>query len=246
MNLVIDIGNTRVKLALFEKEIMVAFAQNEELTIGWLEDFINTYVNGTSSFTTIISSVAEEPDSIVKWLETQGKVIHLSQNIKVPLDIQYKSPETLGSDRLAGAVAAWNHYGPGNILVFQAGSCLTHEFLSKEGGFMGGAISPGMGMRFKSLHTFTSRLPLISHQEIRLLTGRTTEESILSGVINGMAAEIDGTINCYRDKYVELKVILTGGDLNYFDKRLKNSIFAHPNLVLDGLNLILRFNESIP
>lgn len=246
MNLIIDIGNTRVKLALYDGEKQVAIAHNANLSIAFLSDFINSNTVAKKPLSTAISSVAAEPAAIIDWLTSYGKVVQLKPDTPVPLSISYQTPESLGTDRLAGSVAAWIKYAPANILVIQAGSCLTYEFITKQGEFIGGAISPGMEMRFKALHTFTGRLPLITHQEIGLLTGRTTEESILSGVINGMSAEIDETINRYKDKYIDLKVVLTGGDLIYFDKRLKNSIFAHPNLVLDGLNLILRFNESIP
>jgi type III pantothenate kinase len=131
-----------------------------------------------------------------------------------------------------------------NVLIIQTGTCITYEFVSGEGEYSGGSISPGIDMRLKSMNTFTAKLPLVKKQEIDYLIGKTTKESILSGVINGCIAEIDGIIDQYRKKFSELKVVAGGGDIFFFDKKLKNRIFATENLVLKGLNEILKFNNA--
>jgi len=246
MNLAIDVGNTRVKVAVFEDETLISVTTEPTLSIGRLTEIIGRHANLKRPINTIISSVAERYEAETQWLQQYGNVMHFTPASPVPLAVAYHTPETLGSDRLAAAVAAWHHHHGQNLLVFQLGSCLTHEFITLTGHYAGGGISPGMEMRLTALHTFTGRLPLITYRPFDFLAGQTTEESILSGVINGMTVEIDGFIDRYREKYGSVEVVLTGGDLIYFDKRLKNSIFAHPNLVLEGLNIILGFNESTP
>lgn len=246
MNIVIDKGNTLTKVALYEERRMIwfeAFPQLEIKHINWL---VNEYQLHHSRNHTIISSVTTDDRLLTDKLLEVGTVTRVEPSTPIPLKVNYKTPTTLGTDRLAAAVGAADRYPGKNILVFQVGSCLTHEWIVGGSEYEGGGISPGLTMRFKALHTFTERLPLLSYREAPSLAGKTTEESILAGVINGMASEIDGTIDRYKEKYTELTVVLTGGDTNYFDKRLKNSIFALPNLVLEGLNIILRFNDNLP
>ena len=131
-----------------------------------------------------------------------------------------------------------------NVLIISAGTALTFDFVNDRGEYLGGSISPGMEMRFNALHTFTDKLPLLSYQEPAELIGSTTRQSILSGVINGIICEIEGISRCYLEKYPGLKIILSGGDLNYFVKPLKISIFAVSNIVTLGLNIVLEFNKS--
>jgi type III pantothenate kinase len=130
------------------------------------------------------------------------------------------------------------------VLVINLGTCITYDFIDDTGTYFGGAIAPGLHMRFKALNTFTGKLPLIDHRDIDFLIGQTTEESILSGVINGMTAEIEGIAEKYLEKWPGLRIILSGGDLNNFVNRLKISTFAHPNIVITGLQKILDFNVS--
>jgi type III pantothenate kinase len=148
----------------------------------------------------------------------------------------------LENDRLAAAIAGATLYPGSNVLVIQAGTCITYEFINAQGEYIGGAISPGIQMRYKAMNTFTGKLPLIEHKKFDGLIGQTTEESILSGVNNGILAEVDGIINAYKSQYPDLTIILSGGDADFFVKQLKNSIFAVPNIVLKGLNIILDFN----
>ena len=131
-----------------------------------------------------------------------------------------------------------------NALLIETGTCITYDFIDSDGLYHGGGISPGIRLRFKALHTFTDKLPLIEPEKDPALIGDTTENAILSGVINGVKAEVSGLISSYESNYENLTIILSGGDLVYFDKNLKNNIFAVPNIVLKGLNIILEFNDK--
>jgi type III pantothenate kinase len=166
----------------------------------------------------------------------------LNRDTQIPLKNAYKTPETLGKDRIAAAVAAWHEFPGKDLLVIDAGTAITMDMVTKPGEFLGGAIAPGIDLRFKALHTFTGRLPLIKRKNINYLTGTSTEESINSGVINGIAAEIDGIIDKYKILYPDLITIFGGGDSKFLHKRLKNSIFALPNPVVNGLHTILNYN----
>ena len=146
--------------------------------------------------------------------------------------------------RLAAAVGASRRFPGEDLLVVNAGSCITFDFISREGDYLGGAISPGLAMRLKALHTFTGKLPLINLRQARHLIGTDTAGSILSGVVNGAIAEVEGIARQYSAQFPGLRVILSGGDLKYFDKRLKISIFALPNIVIHGLYQILLFNVT--
>jgi type III pantothenate kinase len=150
--------------------------------------------------------------------------------------------ETLGADRLAAAVAAHSLMPSDNVLLINAGTAITYDVVTADGVHLGGAISPGIIIRYKALHTFTGRLPLLDEITDSPLIGQTTVGSILSGVLNGTLSEVDGMIERYGQLYSGMKTILSGGDNNYFDKRLKNKTFAIPNLVLTGLNITLDYN----
>jgi len=189
----------------------------------------------------IISSVSADATEFTSATNNIFWIV-ATAGMPTPLNNAYATPHTLGIDRLAGAVAAVSHFPATNILVIDAGTAVTFDFTDHEGTYRGGSISPGLNTRLKSLHTFTGRLPMVHPQPINYLIGNTTEESILSGVINGLRCEIDGIIDEYQLLYPDLKVILTGGDAKYFEKTLKNNIFAIPNLVLAGLKLILDYN----
>ena len=154
----------------------------------------------------------------------------------------YKTPKTLGVDRIALASAAIQKYPKKNVLVIDAGTCITFDFISKDKEYLGGAISPGIQMRYKALHNFTAKLPLLDSGELTSFIGFDTESSIHSGVLNGVCNELDGVINQYSKKFRDLTVVLTGGDTNFLAKQLKSVIFAHPNFVLEGLHTILNYN----
>ncbi len=163
--------------------------------------------------------------------------------MKLPITLLYKTPETLGSDRLASALAATVFFPKENTLVINAGTCLTTDFVTEKGEYLGGSIAPGLQMRLKAMHHFTGKLPLIElNESITDLPGQTTESSMLAGVTTGMVAEIDGLIEIWRKNISFFNVILSGGDAIFFDKKLKNRIFAVDNVVLHGLNLMLKHN----
>ena len=147
-------------------------------------------------------------------------------------------------DRIASACGAFQLFPRENTLSIDAGTCITYEFTDADGNYRGGGISPGLNMRFKAVHTFTAKLPLISAKQNAPLVGNTTETSIQSGVINGLIAEIDGIIDRYQREFGAVRVILCGGDTRFFENQLKASIFASPELVLIGLNSILNYNVT--
>lgn len=236
--LVIDFGNTLVKTAIFCNDEIIELFTEKSLEIPFLESLTKRYPAKHA----IISSVISVPDKMLDFLDKHFILLELSHKTPVPIENLYKTPETLGRDRLAVAVAAAGMFPGTPSLIIDAGTCVTFDFVDASGNYRGGGISPGINMRFKALHTFTQRLPLVKHQNFEVLSGATTEESILSGVLNGIVAEIDGIIAQYQNGNDGLKVMITGGDMNFFAKKLKSNIFATPNLVLKGLNEILNFN----
>ena len=239
MNLAIDIGNTLQKIALFKNKKLIEFYPLEKISI---EDLEQLYLLHPDIRASIISSVTNYDTHIRTFLEKKGSFIEFSETTSIPINNNYSTPETLGEDRLAAVVAANNLFPNNNCLVIQAGTCITFEFIDQHKTYLGGAISPGIDMRLKALDTFTGKLPLIERKENIDLIGTTTDSSILSGVMNGILEEVEGIITRYQNLYPGLMVVLSGGDMNYFDKRLKNNIFALPNIVLTGLNIILDYN----
>ncbi len=241
MRLIIDFGNSLKKIAVFDKNKLVQLSTYEEFNIEILIEIAEKYPKITSA---IISSVIHYPQNIDDFLQKNFFFIKLNSETPIPIQNLYKTPITLGNDRIAAVVAASNKFKNEHLLVIDAGSCITYDFINKDMEYLGGSISPGINLRFKALHHFTDKLPLLNYENIDYLVGKTTQESILSGVINGLAAEIDGVIGSYKEIYNKLTIIMSGGDHKYFDKRLKNNIFALPNIVLLGLNVILDFNEA--
>lgn len=239
MQLVIDIGNTRVKAALFVgKELKQNFVFNstkELIDSGIIEK--NPIQN------CILASVVNEIGDFISELKGRLNVIIFNADTPTPIKNLYKSAHTLGSDRLAGAVGGNFLFPNKNVLIIDAGTCIKYNFVTKNNQYLGGGISPGLQMRFKAMHTFTSRLPLLEVDEkMDALIGTDSNESIVSGAQMGAVAEVDGIIEQYKLQYPDINVVLTGGDVKFFEKRLKNSIFADQNLILRGLNEILDYN----
>lgn len=212
--------------------------KNEELENN--NELIQSF--GVSS--AIISSVNTKAEDKLKLDQLPFPVLNLTHKTTLPINLAYQSPETLGKDRMAAVVGAYHQFSNQHLLVIDAGSCVTYDFLTERKEYLGGAISPGVQMRLRSMNDFTSKLPLISWEggERPQNIGRTTITSMLSGVVNGLIAEMNGFILNYEKQYPELKIVITGGDANFFEKELKNGIFADPNLVLKGLNEILIYN----
>lgn len=239
MNLIIDIGNTLTKLALFENKDMCGYAVIEGCEPEPMFDFCEKNKGITHC---ILSAVKEYSEAISDFLRNNYTTIFFDSGTRLPIINGYETPLTLGNDRIAAAVGAINVFKNCDVLSIDAGTAITYDFIDASSTYLGGGISPGIRMRFKALHTFTGKLPLIEMDEDAPLIGSNTRHSIASGVLNGTIAEVEGIIDRYQAIYPDIKIILTGGDHNYFDKRLKVKTFAAPNLVLEGLNLILNFN----
>ena len=236
----IDFGNTLVKIAIFKgKEMLEKQSFSLEESRSFFEKLLQKYPEIQQG---ILSSVIEIP----AWIPVVFSSIHLhilSHESKFPFEVAYQTPQTLGHDRIALVAFAFEQFPKKNVLIIDIGTCITYDLLQADGLYLGGAISPGIQMRFKALNTFTAKLPLTEPIENPKLTGNSTTTSIQSGVINGILAELKGIIASYNTIYEDLTVFVGGGDNKYFDKQLKNSIFATANPVLEGLRVILNYNE---
>lgn len=239
MNLVVDSGNSAAKVGIFKDEKLM-----EKLTFYSVEE-LERFILRTEFTNLMISSVKSDADLIASWGSKAEKRFNLTRQLPVPVNNLYNTPETLGMDRLAGVCGAKQLFPGRNSLVIDAGTCITYDFIDEAGNYHGGGISPGLSMRFKAVHTFTAKLPLVSPKAGVELIGKNTETSIQSGVINGLLAEIEGIISQYSEKFPHLTVILCGGDSGFFENQLKASIFASPELVLIGLNSILIHNVNL-
>lgn len=241
MNLVVDIGNTKIKAAVFKSDQLIESVSFEESEAEKVLLGLDGQYNLKAC---ILSSVKGQNQTVMAALRKLPVFIELDHQTKVPFYNAYGTPSTLGKDRIALVAAASYQYPKRNTLIIDAGTCITYDFLSDQNEYLGGAISPGMNIRYRSLHDYTSKLPKLSKSEEYSLIGSSTAESIHSGVINGIVQEIQGVINQYKEKYPDLTVILTGGDTKFLFKQLKNGIFAHQNFLLLGLNQILTFNNK--
>lgn len=240
MNLVADIGNSRAKTAVFSGGELVELITTTELNRGQLEGLRDKFPGLDNA---ILSTVATVDPDIISWLKTSFPYfLELSHQTPVPIRNNYLTPETLGLDRLAAAIGAQELFPGKDLLVIDTGTAVTIDLVEAGGTFAGGNISPGLRSRFRALHDFTQNLPLVTATEEEVGMGRTTEEAIHAGVINGMVLEIDGMIDLLRKQYPELQPVLTGGDALFFERRLKNRIFVKFEITLIGLNRILEYN----
>ena len=238
MNLIIDIGNTRVKAALFKANTPVELKIYSSLNHLLADKAFISQANNA-----LIGTVVDDLESDIAELNKIIPTQVFTASTKIPLINLYKSVSTLGSDRTSASVGAYYLYPNANVLVIDAGTCIKYNFTNVNNEYLGGGISPGIEMKFKAVQHFTSRLPLVEfNRSFTDLIGTSTENSILSGILNGTIAEIDGIIDQYKSQFPNVICVLTGGDSEYLAKRLKNSIFAHQNLVLKGLNDILNYN----
>lgn len=193
----------------------------------------------------IVSTVKPYDEELKQFLtENFDQFIELDQNTPVPIENRYETPETLGKDRLAAAIGANEIFPDQNLLIIDAGTAITYDFVSEKNQYLGGNISPGLEMRFKALNQFTGSLPLINYSNEYQKIGKNTTDAIRAGVQNGIIYEIDQTIDFFNRNYQNLQIIMTGGDSNFFDKKLNYSIFVHFNLTLIGLNRILEHNAK--
>lgn len=246
VTLCIDRGNTRLKVAVVnaaDNKILEnhPLADNEEAYAT-----ISLLIARHDPKAAILCSVVKDNEALKQLLhEKISHVIELGMHTPLPVMNAYHSPETLGPDRMALAVAAHLLFPGHNNLVVSLGTCITYNFVHRNRAFRGGAISPGLHMRLKAMHAFTDLLPEAPVEGELLLLGYDTDTSLRSGAVFGMAAEIDGMIESFRAQFPDFNAVLTGGDAPYFERKLKSKIFADPDLLLKGLNLILRHNVPI-
>jgi len=242
MNLVIDVGNTLIKLAVFESSTL------KFKKVCLKKDFLKALVQVSDKFENlnncILSSVGALTENQLLKLKSMFKVQVLTNSTNVPFNNLYATPLTLGVDRIALLAAASVKYSRKNVLVIDAGSCITYDFLNNKSEYLGGAISPGTEMRYKALNNYTAKLPLLNSAVPTKMIGNSTATSIHVGIMNGILHEIEGFIDSYKKEYPDLTVILTGGDLHFLQDRLKNDIFADSNFLLEGLHYILEHNRD--
>ncbi len=240
-NLIIDIGNSRTKVAVFNNgELMICFPVEEFE----YKDFKILKEDYPSINAAIISSVREKPEELIEILKTELKpVLFLSHETKIPIENCYKTPETLGKDRLAAVVGANFLFPDRDLLVIDAGTAVTYDFINKENQYKGGFITPGLSMRFKALHQFTNKLPLLHTDSPGDYSGNDTNSSIIGGIQYGLNGEINSVFNYFNTFSENLFIILTGGDTKYFEKLLKSYNFVSLEITLIGLNRILEFNH---
>ncbi|MDG1761524.1 MAG: type III pantothenate kinase [Flavobacteriaceae bacterium] len=238
MNLVIDIGNTRSKLAVFENHRLVFQETADSQVLNAVRKVMDTYAIRHA----IVCNVSQFQPELMTVLEAEISVFQLTWESKVPFQNAYQTPKTLGVDRMAlvsGAVAQFPNQA---VLVIDAGSCITYDFKTADEVYAGGAISPGIQMRYAALANQTQNLPHLKKEIPATAYGTSTSSSIHSGIVHGVYHEINGFINYYRRQSENLTVILTGGDADFLSKTIKNGIFADSNLLLKGLNTILALN----
>lgn len=237
MNIVVDYGNSSAKVGVFDQ-----YTLTQKHVFDRADD-LRTFLQNFSADHVIVSSVNVDAATICAWTPA-AKTFILDSRLPLPVQNRYATPHTLGVDRIAGVCGAHQMFPGTHCLVVDAGTCINYDFLHRDGLFLGGAISPGMAMRFEAMHTFTARLPLVKAAENVPLIGDSTETCMQSGVMHGMLQEVQGVIREYEAKFEGLRVILCGGDAPFFENKLKGFIFAVPELVLSGLNSILIYNVS--
>jgi type III pantothenate kinase len=236
LNICIDIGNTNAKLGFFTKNELLEVKQNVA------DRGIIKIIKEHNPAQVIIGSVRKGIGNIVERSAKISNTLVLNHLTPIPFESLYKTPQTLGVDRVAAVTGAGFLHQNKNCLVIDMGTCITYDLIDKSGTYHGGGISPGIEMKLKAMHKFTSKLPIVAKVGDQDLIGKTTRECMQSGAINGTIAEVEGIIERYRQFYDNLTIILCGGDAIFFESKIKDHIFAFPNLVLVGLNQILRFN----
>jgi type III pantothenate kinase len=233
----IDSGNSSIKLGIFIDGRLVSITNS--VSIHEIPEIIKR--NQINKI--ILSDTGGRLEKIITALSSHGQVMIVTPLIKLPFRIRYNTPDSLGTDRISAVAGAWNRYAFSDILVIDAGTCITYDFIDREGNYWGGGISPGVDMRLKSLNSFTAKLPEVNVSDNYDLVGRDTTASILSGTIGGIVEELKGMIENYRRIYPEIKIILCGGSSGFFESKIKDSIFVIPDLVLWGLWAISEKNE---
>lgn len=237
-NIVVDVGNSSAKVGIFTNHDL----ESEKVFIA-MEDLYE-FVREATTDAILFSSVRKNEEALISYSHRITKSFIMSPYLPLPIVNKYATPTTLGMDRLAAVCGAKALFPLEDCLVIDTGSCVTFDLIDEASNYLGGAISPGLSMRVKAMHSFTERLPLVEIEKDIQLIGNSTVTCLQSGALNGMRAEIEGIIARYREHYPKIRVILCGGDTHFFENSLKGAIFAVQNLVLRGLNSILIHNVS--
>jgi len=237
INLTIDIGNTLTKFAIFENDEMLTYQNVERLEAKHILEILKQF----SLTGYIVSSVAKMPDFLHEVLK-DVKCVEFNYQTPIPIINNYETPETLGLDRLALAIAATKLAPQTDVLVISAGTCITYDFITSKNEYIGGAISPGLQMRARAMHEFTERLPLVDLPKEIGYYEASSISAIQSGILKGVQDEVNAKIIFFREKNPTGKIFLTGGDQNYLVNSIKSRTFATSNMVLIGLNEILQYN----
>lgn len=235
----VDLGNTFVKIGYFKNNELASVERVSWDKIMNDTPLQNKLIKCAGIFASVLSN---EQNKAFK--DRFSSLVQFDRNMELPITLDYKTPETLGQDRICNVVGAWNENPKGNSLVIDVGTCIKLDIVSEKGTYKGGSISPGLRLRYQSLNDYTANLPLLNETKKTDLIGKSTTEAIHSGVINGMTAEINGLIAQYEEKFGSLTIFVTGGDAKYFDLESKNNIFANKNLTLEGLYQIYLFNAQ--
>lgn len=238
--LVLDFGNTALKAVLFKGRELHAQTNLSAPSFREIAAFTGT----TEIKNAILSSVIEHPSSLEKEIAAKYRLLVLGKNTQLPFNNLYKSPGTLGYDRIAAVAAAKQLFPASPVLAIVAGTCITYNLLDGEGNFRGGAIAPGLHMRLQAMHEFTDKLPLVPLLGKHPLVGDSTETSMRAGVYHAAIAETEGMIRRYAQEFQGLQTVIGGGDASFLADGLKNGIFARPNLVPEGLNSILEYHVA--
>ena len=238
--MVIDIGNSFSKVGLFDKNILIDYKEFKSFSVEDIKSVFSSKIITNS----IISNVSSHNKKVFEFLNMNSNLVLFDAEIKLPFKNKYGSVETIGNDRIALVSQASRLYPDKNVLVIDSGSCITYDFLNDKNEYLGGGISPGLNMKLKALNNQTARLPLVKKTQIKYLIGKSTETSILSGVINGTLGEINYIIEEYKKRYKKIVIILTGGDLNFLFNHIKNGILADPKFLLSGLNILIELNKK--
>ena len=242
MLLAIDAGNTHIKWAVFEQNTLV---KKENITYhDWRNSLKNILINFSNIKNIVVSSVGKLNKEDFFDLFSTIKIEFISNVSKFPFKNLYATPNTLGIDRMILASGAVLQFPNKNRLIIDVGTCITYDFIDENNNYLGGAISPGIKLRYESLHNYTAKLPLLTKQIPDQLIGNSTDQSIHSGIINGIVMEIDGYISSNLKIYDNFIIILTGGDSDFLAERLKNTIFANSNFLLESLNQTFQYNQQ--
>lgn len=239
MNLTIDVGNTRIKSAVFENNTLI---ETDAFTNENFKNSIEKKIKNFSKIENIIvSSVGKLNETELKFLESAANLHVINRDQAFPFVNQYATPSTLGIDRMVLAAGAVLQFPKQNRLIIDAGTCVTYDYVDERDVYHGGAISPGIRLRYEAMHNYTSKLPLLNKEEPKNIIGDSTNQSMHSGVINGLTFEIEGYINSLTSQKENFIIILTGGDAIFLAKRLKNTIFANSNFLLESLNNLYQY-----